>query len=108
MEAATVGKVIVPAIIENNFDVERAAEGILPGDQVRRIDVEDARVDTGATYVAMPRSLIEQLGLRKLRVAQARTAAGMVTFGVYGPVKLTVQGRDCVIEVSELAEGCPC
>jgi predicted aspartyl protease len=107
METDTVGKVIVSARIENSFDVESAAAGLLPDDQVRRIHVSDARVDTGATYVAMPRSLIDKLGLRKLRVAQARTAAGMASFGVYGPVKLTVQDRDCVIEVSELADDCP-
>ena len=26
---------------------------------------------------------------------------------IYEPVRLTVQGRDCVIEVSELADDCP-
>ena len=31
METATVGKVVVPVIIENQFDYERACEGADPG-----------------------------------------------------------------------------
>jgi hypothetical protein len=49
METATVGKVIVSAKIENLFDIEKVFEGQISEDQVRRIEVEDALVDTGAT-----------------------------------------------------------
>jgi hypothetical protein len=31
----------------------------------------------------------------------------MKTFGIYSPVQLTVQGRDCTVEVAELPEECP-
>jgi hypothetical protein len=31
----------------------------------------------------------------------------MGDFGLYGPVRLTVQGRYCVLDVSELPEDCP-
>jgi predicted aspartyl protease len=107
METATVGKVLVAATIENSGDVENVVRGLMTADQVRRIEVLDARVDTGATYLALPKRLIDQLGLHRLKTAIARTASGMASFGVYSPVKLTVQGRDCVIEVSELSDDAP-
>ena len=56
--------------------------------------VEDARIDTGATYLAMPKHMIDQLGFRKLRTSLAKTTAGTASFGVYGPARLTVQGRE--------------
>ena len=107
MEAATLGKILVPAKIENIYDLENLASGLLTEEEVRRVEVEDARVDTGATYLAMPKSMIDQLGFRKLRTSLAKTAAGTTSFGIYGPARLTVQGRECIIEVSELADDCP-
>ena len=105
MEAATVGKVMVPGEIENYYDRE-PGRGVGSPNHVRRL-TGTRPVDTGATYLAMPRSMIDQLGLRQLRTARAKTAAGSTTFGIYGPVRLSVQGRDCIIEVSELANDCP-
>jgi hypothetical protein len=29
------------------------------------------------------------------------------TFGIFGPVRLTIQGRACSVDVSEVAEECP-
>ncbi len=107
MESATVGKVIVSAKIENLFDIEKVFEGQITDDQVRRIVVEDAMVDTGATTLSLPKRLIEQLGLRQLRTGRARTANGVATFGIYSPVRLTIHGRDCTVEVADLPDGCP-
>jgi predicted aspartyl protease len=107
METATVGKVIVSAKIENGFDIERVFHGEITPDQVRRIEVDDALVDTGASTISMPKRLIDQLGLRLLGMREARTANGMATFGKYASVRLTVQGRDCALDVAEVADGCP-
>ena len=87
--------------------MENLASGLLTEEELRRVEVEDARVDTGATYLAMPKYLIDRLGFRKLRTSLAKTAAGTASFGIYGPARLTVQGRDCIIEVSELADDRP-
>ena len=64
-------------------------------------------VDTGATTLSLPKRLISELGLRQLRTARARTSGGMTTFGIYSPVRLTIQSRDCVVEVAELPDDCP-
>jgi predicted aspartyl protease len=57
--------------------------------------------------VSLPKQVVQQLGLRRHRTKRARTAAGLFEFGVYSPVRLRVQGRDCVIEVTELPDGSP-
>jgi predicted aspartyl protease len=107
METTTVGKVIVSAKVENLFDIEKVFEGQITDDQVRRLEVDDAMVDTGATSLSLPKRLIAELGLRQLRTGRARTANGVATFGIYSPVRLTIQSRDCIVEVAELPDDCP-
>jgi hypothetical protein len=43
MEAATVGRVVVSALIENLFDLKAVEEGRISADQVRRIALVDDR-----------------------------------------------------------------
>jgi predicted aspartyl protease len=69
--------------------------------------VPDALVDTGATYLCIPKRLIQQLGLAPARKRRVRTAAGLSDVAVYHPVRLTVQGRDCMLEVAAIADDCP-
>jgi clan AA aspartic protease len=107
MENATMGKVLVTAKIENLFDLENHEQGLLAADQVRSVEVSDALVDTGATLISMPQRLIAQLGLRHLRTRPARTAKGTATVRVFGSVRLTIQGRDCTTDVTELPDDCP-
>ncbi len=61
METNTMRVVLVTALIENYYDVKSAEEGLISDVKVRRLEVPDARVDTGATYVSMPLRLINQL-----------------------------------------------
>jgi predicted aspartyl protease len=107
MEISPMGKVIVPAKIENLGDVFGKEKGAVADDQVRRVEVTDALIDTGATMLSMPKRLIAQLGLQPFRVRRARTSAGTIDMQVYRAVRLTVQGRDCITDVSELPDECP-
>ncbi|HEX7376452.1 MAG TPA: aspartyl protease family protein [Pirellulales bacterium] len=107
MEIALMGKVIVNAKIENLGDLYDVKKGAISPDQVRTVEVSDALVDTGATLLSMPKRLIQQLGLDLVRVRRARTSAGTIDLRVYGTVRLTVQGRECVSDVSELPDDCP-
>ena len=107
METETMGIVLVTALIENYDDVKTAEKGIIPEADVRCIEVNDARVDTGATYVSMPLRLIEQLGLKRIKTVVAKTTAGPMSFGIFEPVKLTIQDRDCEVRVAEVADNCP-
>ena len=107
MQIMAMGKVIVSARIENLQDAYEAERGDLPATNVRSIEVADALVDTGATMLSIPRRLIAQLGLTRRRTRTARTAAGILSFGIHGAVRLTIQGRDCIVEVPEIPDECP-
>ncbi len=107
METEIMGRVTVAAKIENVMELFLAHKGQLPSDQVHCVEVSDALVDTGATSLSMPRSLIDRLGLFPLRSRTALTSSGVATFNVFGAVRLTVQGRECTIDVTEVAEACP-
>jgi predicted aspartyl protease len=107
MGTDTMGRVTVAAKIENLGELLLVEKGLLTADQVHRIEVSDALVEPGATALSMPKSLIDQLALIPYRSRVARTSAGPATFRVFGAVRLTVQGRDCTIDVSEVPEDCP-
>jgi predicted aspartyl protease len=108
METPVMGKVLVTALVENGKDVGLVHEGSLPREQTRRVEVQDALVDTGATGLAMPGRLIQMLGLgQPFRTRNIRTSAGSTTTRMFGPVWLTIQGRECSTDVSELPDDCP-
>jgi hypothetical protein len=104
METTTMGRVLVAARLENLEDVYKAAQGVMPAEQVRAVDVTDALIDTEATGLLVPRRLIAQLGLSVLRTRPARTIAGNVEVPLYRAVRLTVQGRDCISDVGEIGD----
>jgi predicted aspartyl protease len=101
------GKVLVTALIENLEDLFRRDRGELADADVRRVEVVDALVDTEATQLSMPRRFIQELGLRPTRTRTARTAGGTVTVQVYEAARITIQGRDCLSQVTELPDDCP-
>lgn len=106
-EAIEMGRVTVEAHAANLLDVMNARAGNLPQSEVRAVVIEEALVDTGATRLSMPLSLIEQLGLVEQRKAKTMTAGGISETRLFGAVRLEVNGRDCIIDVVELPEGCP-
>jgi predicted aspartyl protease len=107
VETNTPGIVLVTALIENFDDIKAAEKGLIPEADIRRLEIHDARVDTGAKYVSMPKWMIEELGLKKIKTVEAKTVAGPIRFGIYEQVKLMIQGRDCEVRVSEVADNCP-
>jgi predicted aspartyl protease len=107
MEIMTMGKVTVSARIENLQDAYDVEKGVLRAEDVRAVEVADALVDTGATLLSIPRRLVAELGLTRRRTRTARTAAGVISFGIFGGVRLTIQGRDCIAEVCEVPDECP-
>ncbi|MGL6097396.1 MAG: retroviral-like aspartic protease family protein [Fimbriiglobus sp.] len=101
------GKVLVTAKIENLNDVFEVEAGHRSPDAVRRVEIRDAMVDTGATMLMLPKRYVQQLGLKKFRSRVARTAGGNTEFGVYGMVLLTVDGREARVEVGDLPDENP-
>lgn len=101
------GKVTVSARIENLIDAHAVESGHLAPEAVRAIEVPDALIDTGATGLSMPASLVAPLGLTLRRTRKARTAGGVIDTRILGTVRLIVQGRDCPCDVTELPDGAP-
>ena len=107
METTTVGKVLVAAKFENVQDLTRVKLGLLPADQVRSVEVADALVDTGATMLSLPQARDRSTRLGPRPLAKFRTTSGPAEFGIYDVVRLTIQGRECKVEVSEVPDDCP-
>jgi predicted aspartyl protease len=107
MEIATMEKALVPAKLENLNDLYEVSQGRLKPEAVRTVEVPDALVDTGAVNLMLPRRLVEQLGLQRYRTRRARTSGGITDIPMCGMVLLTVQGRDCRMEVGEIPDDCP-
>ena len=93
--------------LANLSDLFLVQVGAMEPEEVRRLTVEDALVDTGATRLCLPTSLIEQLGLRAIDKRTARTAAGIVERTIYSEVEYTLLERSSTIRVTDLPEGSP-
>ena len=107
MELATMGRLLTEATIENLKDLWAAEIGNRRPDQVRRLTVQDALVDTGATTLALPTQLIRQLGLTKRYEKRATSSQGAGPVAVYEAVRLTIQGRDMTIDPIEVPDDVP-
>jgi hypothetical protein len=97
------GRILVTAKIENLGDLYEVEAGNLEPDQVRTLVINNALVDNSVTRLAMPANLVAQLGLIEHRAA----TAGENVVRLFSAVRLTINGRDCPIDVTELPEGCP-
>ena len=93
--------------LKNLKDLHLAEAGIINSEDVRRLTVENALVDTGATGLCLPKSLIEQLGLTPLRSIGVQTANGPAERPVYSEVRYTVLDRTYSIQVTDLPEDAP-
>jgi predicted aspartyl protease len=107
METPTMGRVLVQARMENLSDLYLADEGVIPPEQVRAVEVDDALVDTGATMLSLPERLVSQLGLKPFKTRRLRTTNGIVDRPIYGAVRLTIQGRWCNVDVAGVPDDCP-
>ena len=68
-------------------------------EQEKSLEVE-AVIDTGATMVVLPRDIVEELGLRKMREVKVRYANNKVeTKPIYGVVNIELKGRSANLDV---------
>ena len=107
MEPDPMGRVTTEATLENVRDLWAVETGQLPSGQARKAVVPDALVDTGATLLSLPTSLIQQLGLKKSGTRRVITSAGPGEAAIYDAVRLTIQGRTCTMDVIEVSDDVP-
>ena len=101
------GRVTTEATFENIHDLWAVKEGLRPADQARKVVIPDALVDTGATLLSLPPSVIQQLGLSQTGIKRVRSSSGLHDAPMYEAVRLTIRGRDCTMDVLEVPEGTP-
>ena len=93
--------------LANLEDLNLANRGVIKPEEVRRVTVKDALVETGATRLSLPKSIIEQLGLTPFGNAKAKTASGIIDRTIYSEVRFTVLARVGSLPVTDLPEHAP-
>jgi predicted aspartyl protease len=107
MGTETMGRVLTEATIENLHDLMNSRSGLMPSENVRRVTVPDALVDTGATLLSLPTRLIRQLGLNPVRIRKVTSSTGAAEATMYDAVRLTIQDRYCTVDVMEVPDDVP-
>jgi len=101
------GKVVIKALLSNNQDLTRLADGRIVVDQVRQQEWE-LIVDTGARAVGLPLSIIERLGLPPTRKVTVTLSDGSrQERQLYGELRVQVGDRDDVFSCVAKPEGAP-
>ncbi len=96
------GRVLTAIKAENLEDLFAVKRGLIRPADVRSVRVKEALVDTGATTLSLPTRLIKELGLDFKYHRFTETPAGLLKVKVFSPVRLSVQDRECVVDVAEL------
>ena len=100
------GRTVERITVQSFEDFLETMKGRLDPNQVRRVEVE-ALVDTGATYVCLPPTVIEQLGLSYSHTRRVKTANGDIERRVFMGASITIQGRTEQMSVMENNETTP-
>jgi clan AA aspartic protease len=98
MEQDNMGLVFAEIELLRGDDLALVREGYRSADQIRRCTVT-AMVDSGATMLAIPAFIQQQLNLRSVRRVEAELADGSSTeYEVVGPIEVRFQNRQTTVE----------
>lgn len=101
----SMGKIITPLTVTNRADQNVAARGFMPPDQIRSVTLNNVLVDTGATTLCLPASIIAQLGLELLKEVDVETANGIGKARIFQDAKISLMEREGTFECLELPGG---
>jgi predicted aspartyl protease len=101
------GRVLTEAVIENPEDLWEVRRQMRSPEAVRRVAVPDALVDTGATLLSLPTSMIRELGLVQTGTKPVIASSGPTEARMFSAVRLTIQNRSCTMDVLEVPDGVP-
>ncbi len=100
------GRIIEKIKVVNLADENLAQSGVITPDQIHSLETE-ALIDTGATFLCLRQSLIEELKLKPVSQKLVKTANGSVSRTVYSAVTVHLRDRFAVVYVSEIPDDCP-
>ncbi|NJL11109.1 MAG: aspartyl protease [Calothrix sp. SM1_7_51] len=98
------GQVITTLNVTNHIDEILAERGFLSKEEVRSLTLTNVLVDTGATLLCLPSSVITQLGLVQRGEASIQTTAGLQQGRIFKDVELSIEGRQSTFDCLELTE----
>jgi clan AA aspartic protease len=101
----SMGKIITTLTVTNRTDQSVASRGFMPSDQIRSVTLNNVLVDTGATTLCLPASIIAQLGLELLKEVDVETANGIGKARIFQDAKISLLGREGTFECLELPGG---
>ncbi len=107
MKTDTRAMVTTEAMFANFLDLTKVGSGEMDAEAVRRVVVTAAIVDTDEALLALPTSLIRQLGLIRRGTRRIRRATKYVEVALYGAFQLTIRGRESIMDALEAPEGTP-
>ncbi|MDZ8051275.1 MAG: aspartyl protease family protein [Aulosira sp. ZfuVER01] len=104
LQGKQMGQVIVTLTVTNRIDRVLAQRGFISADEVRFCTLNDVLVDTGATLLCLPTSIISQLGLVQGGEAQVEKAAGVKPGRIFRDVELSIGERQGTFDCLELTD----
>jgi len=98
------GKILTKITIVNNIDEVLFERNIIKLNEVRSLQINDVLIDTGATTLALPAKIINQLGLKYMKSVAVSTASGISERKIYQNVKVRLLERETICECIELPD----
>ncbi|WP_414577738.1 retroviral-like aspartic protease family protein [Anabaena sp. CCY 9402-a] len=102
LQGKQMGQVIVTFTVTNRVDQVLAQRGFISHEEIRSVTLDDVLVDTGATLLCLPSSIINQLGLTPGGEAKVETAAGVQQGRIFRDVELSIEERHGTFDCLEL------
>jgi hypothetical protein len=105
LQGKQMGQVITTITVTNFIDLVMAERGFISAEEVRSVMLDKVIVDTGATLLSLPASIISQLGLRQVGERDVETSAGITKGRIFAGAQIIVEGREGRFDCLELPEG---
>ena len=105
LQGKQMGQVLTTISVTNFIDLVMAERGFISAEEVRSVTIDRVLVDTGATLLSLPASIISQLGLKQVGERDVETSAGIRKGRIFAGAQIIVEGREGRFDCLELPEG---
>ncbi|TAG93935.1 MAG: aspartyl protease [Oscillatoriales cyanobacterium] len=105
LQEKQMGQVLTTIAVTNFIDLVMAERGFISAEEVRSVMLDKVIVDTGATLLSLPATIISQLGLRQVGERDVETSAGITKGRIFAGAQIIVEGREGRFDCLELPEG---
>ena len=105
LQGKQMGQVLITISVTNRIDLVMAERGFISAEEVRSVMLDNVIVDTGATLLSLPASIISQLGLKQVGERDVETSAGIRKGRIFADAQIIIEGREGRFDCLELPEG---